>query len=57
MVNKSIKDGRELLEYLNSLGVPIFAVPGNWDVREISMPPNDIYTEVYNQNDFGVKEC
>ncbi len=47
MVDKSIRDGKEILEYLDSLGVPVFAVPGNWDVREISMPQNDRNTEVF----------
>ncbi len=31
MVGKSLQDGRKVLEYLNSLGVPVFVVPGNWD--------------------------
>jgi len=31
IVNQSISDGREILEYLNSQGVPVFIVPGNWD--------------------------
>jgi Icc-related predicted phosphoesterase len=28
---KSLKRGREILEYLNSFGKPVFLVPGNWD--------------------------
>ena len=28
---KSLKRGREILEYLNSFGPPVFIVPGNWD--------------------------
>ncbi len=55
MVDKSIKDGRENLEFLNSLGVPVFAVPGNWDVREISMPPNDRNIEVYKKMVSGLE--
>ena len=55
MLDKSIKDGRENLEYLNSLGVPVFAVPGNWDVRVISMPPNDRNIEVYNKMVSGLE--
>ena len=31
MVRKSLSDGRVILEYLNSFGVPIYLVPGNWD--------------------------
>ena len=31
MVKKSLKDGRKILEYLNSFGKPVFVVPGNWD--------------------------
>jgi Icc-related predicted phosphoesterase len=31
MINRSIAKGREILEYLNSFGVPVFFVPGNWD--------------------------
>ena len=27
----SIADGRAVLEQLNELGVPVLAVPGNWD--------------------------
>src|SRR3989338_10560196 len=30
-IKKSIKDGRKILERLNSLGVPVYIVPGNWD--------------------------
>ncbi|MEK6925140.1 MAG: metallophosphoesterase [Nanoarchaeota archaeon] len=28
---KSLKDGRKILEFLNSFNKPIFALPGNWD--------------------------
>lgn len=31
MIEKSIKDGRIILEKLNSLNVPVYVVPGNWD--------------------------
>lgn len=31
MVEKSIADGRSILEYLNSFNVPVYALPGNWD--------------------------
>lgn len=31
MIEKSIKDGRKILEYLNSFGVPVYIVPGNGD--------------------------
>ncbi|HLC86489.1 MAG TPA: metallophosphoesterase [Candidatus Nanoarchaeia archaeon] len=31
MIKKSMRDGREILEQLNTYGVPIYAVPGNWD--------------------------
>lgn len=27
----SLKQGKEILEYLNSFGKPVFIVPGNWD--------------------------
>lgn len=30
-VKKSLKDGRKILEFLNSLNKPVFALPGNWD--------------------------
>jgi len=30
-INKSLSDGRKVLEYLNSFGVPVYVVPGNWD--------------------------
>src|SRR3989344_2091988 len=30
-VIKSLKDGRKILEFLNSFNVPVFALPGNWD--------------------------
>ena len=30
-MNKSLKDGRKVLEHLDSFGVPVFVVPGNWD--------------------------
>ncbi len=31
IIEKSLKDGRAILEYLNSIGVPVYAVPGNND--------------------------
>ncbi len=30
-VEESIEDGREVLEFLNDQGVPVYVVPGNWD--------------------------
>ncbi len=30
-VERSLKDGRRVLERLNRAGVPVFLVPGNWD--------------------------
>ncbi len=30
-VEKSLEEGREVLEQLNSFGKPVFIVPGNWD--------------------------
>lgn len=30
-VESSIEEGKEILSELNSLGVPVFVVPGNWD--------------------------
>jgi len=31
MVEKSLSDGRKILEKLNSFDVPVYIVPGNWD--------------------------
>ena len=31
MLDKSWKDGRKILEFLNSLGKSVYLVPGNWD--------------------------
>jgi len=31
MIRKSISDGRSILKYLNSLKVPVYIIPGNWD--------------------------
>ncbi|MDP1695105.1 MAG: metallophosphoesterase [Candidatus Woesearchaeota archaeon] len=31
MIDKSRADGRKILEYLNTLGVPVYVLPGNWD--------------------------
>tara|TARA_Y100000310_G_scaffold138285_1_gene137173 strand:- start:7528 stop:8391 length:864 start_codon:yes stop_codon:yes gene_type:complete len=31
MVQKSLRDGKKILEFLNSFGKPVFTVPGNWD--------------------------
>ncbi len=31
LVRASIAHGRKVLEYLNSFGVPVYIVPGNWD--------------------------
>jgi len=32
LIKKSIKDGREILEYFDSLNVPVYVVPGNADL-------------------------
>ncbi len=34
LLRKSFKKGRKVLEYLNSFGVPVIVVPGNWDFAE-----------------------
>jgi Icc-related predicted phosphoesterase len=31
MVEESLRDGRVILEKLNSYGVPVYVIPGNWD--------------------------
>lgn len=31
LIKKSISEGREILEKLNSFNVPVYIVPGNWD--------------------------
>ena len=31
MEGRSLKEGRKILEFLNSFGKPVFIVPGNWD--------------------------
>ena len=31
MLKKSLRDGRRVLEFLNSLNKPVFITPGNWD--------------------------
>ena len=31
MIKKSVADGRKVLKKLNSFGVPVFIVPGNWE--------------------------
>jgi len=31
MIEKSLSDGRKILEFLDSFGVPVYVVPGNWD--------------------------
>ena len=31
MIKKSLSDGKEILEQLDSFGVPVYIVPGNWD--------------------------
>lgn len=31
MIDKSRADGRKILEYLNTLRVPVYVLPGNWD--------------------------
>jgi len=31
IIKKSMSDGRKVLEKLNSFGVPVYTVPGNWD--------------------------
>jgi Icc-related predicted phosphoesterase len=34
LVKKSLSDGRKILKKLNSLGVPVYIIPGNWDYFE-----------------------
>lgn len=34
MIKESLKDGRKVFEWLNSLGKPVYFVPGNWDFAE-----------------------
>lgn len=34
MIKKSLRDGRKILKFLNSLEVPVYIVPGNWDWTE-----------------------
>lgn len=34
LVKESLKNGRQVLEYLNSFNKPVFFVPGNWDWYE-----------------------
>lgn len=41
MIKKSLSDGREILEQLNSFGVPVYIVPGNWDWTKINDPDWD----------------
>ncbi|MFH1211968.1 MAG: metallophosphoesterase [Candidatus Woesearchaeota archaeon] len=36
IVLDSIRPGRRILEFLNSFGVPVFIVPGNWDFGAVS---------------------
>ncbi len=31
MAERSITDGRKILEQLNSYNIPVYLVPGNWD--------------------------
>lgn len=31
ILRESLQEGRKTLEFLNSLNVPVYAVPGNWD--------------------------
>jgi Icc-related predicted phosphoesterase len=31
LVKESLSSGRKILEFLNSFGVPVYIVPGNWD--------------------------
>src|SRR3989344_4870424 len=31
MLDESWRDGRKILEFLNSFGKPVYLVPGNWD--------------------------
>ena len=33
MLANSIRDGRKILEFLNSFEVPVFVVPGNWEPK------------------------
>ena len=38
---KSLQDGRKVLEFLNSFGKPVFIVPGNWDQSDAKYTNDD----------------
>jgi len=55
-VQKSVKDGRKLLEFLNKLGKPVYVLPGNWDWADKGHYPwKYLQTNFYKQNIKGLK--
>lgn len=60
MVDKSLKDGREILEFLNSFNKPVFALPGNWDWtgdREWSYIRKNNWKNYLVKNLKNIKDC
>jgi Icc-related predicted phosphoesterase len=45
MIKKSLSDGREILEQLDSFGVPVYIVPGNWDWTKDKDPDWDFFKQ------------
>lgn len=60
MDKRAIKSGRKIMEYLNSLGKPVFMVPGNWDESygktEIRNPDKDQYSYLKSFYDYWLGE-
>lgn len=55
LVRASLSKGRKILEYLNSFGVPVYVVPGNWDWTKNGKEKweflnKDFYNEVLIKN-------
>lgn len=48
LLEKGVVDGRKILEKLNSFGVPVFFVPGNWDNSYGSTRIKDMDKNDYN---------
>lgn len=52
MIKESLKDGRAVFEWLNSIEKPVYFVPGNWDFAEYKYQEGDSEWKFLNQDLF-----
>lgn len=61
LVRKSLVDGRKILQKLDTLGVPIYIIPGNWDWKDKDEGWNylnkDYYEDYLIKGLKNIKDC